>query len=186
MGAWVLLALSFSSEPQGIALMNWESSPLLLGSPALLVDTYSWPFAMAVITLLISVLLTDVVQVREIQPKTWIIDLGLTVAGLLGVLAANPLSLLMAWALIDLTETFIHLKMVSGSQQRERVIITFFVRVVGMLLVVAAILRAQIMGVALTFSNIPSEVSGYLIMAAGLRVICRQHSSSYFANPFTH
>lgn len=168
--AWVLVLLSRPIEPVIIKLMDWESSTLFFSSPGLLVDGYSWPFAVAIITLLASVLLTDVARVRDIEPVAWGADLAIAGSGLLAVLASNPLTLLLSWAIIDLVETYILLTQVSGSEQRERVVVSFSVRVVGMLLVISAIIRTQVMGMVLEFSDIPPEVSGYLILAAGLRL----------------
>jgi hypothetical protein len=103
--AWFLIVFSYSSEPIVIPLLGWEASRLFLASPALLLDSYSWPFAVAIMTLLTSVLLTDVARVQEIEPVTWATNLGMTAIGLLAVLSANPVTLLMAWAILDLAET---------------------------------------------------------------------------------
>ena len=170
LSAWVLVLISRASGPVYINLMAWESNTLFLASPRLLSDVYSWPFAVAITTLLVAVLLTDIARVPDIGPTSWGFELVLAGSGLLAVLAANPLTLLLAWAIIDLAETYTLLTQVTDSNQRERVVVSFSVRVVGMLLVISAIIRAQIMGVALEFSEIPPEVSGYLILAAGLRL----------------
>jgi hypothetical protein len=96
--------------------------------------------------------------------------LALSATGILAVTAENPLTLLLAWALIDLGETITLLRAVTHSHQRERVVITFFVRVFGLMLVVAAMLRALSAGVALAFDTITIESASYLILAAGLRL----------------
>jgi len=170
LAAWFLVLFAFPTETVVIDLLEWESSPLFFTSPSLLLDLYSWPFAVAITTMLAAVLLTDAARVWDIRPAAWGGDLAITAAGLLAVFAANPLTLLLAWAVIDLVETVTMLNQVTGSHQREQVVVSFSVRVVGMLLVISAIIRAQVLGVALLFWDIPKEVSGYLILAAGLRL----------------
>jgi hypothetical protein len=168
--ALFLVVLSRPIDPVYIELLSWESSALFLSSPGLLLDNYSWPYAVAVVVLLISVLLTDVARSGDIDPAAWSADLAISSAGLLAVLASNPLTLLLSWAIIDLAETIIMLTQVTGSKERERVVVSFSVRVVGMLLVVSAIVRTQVLGRVLEFSSIPPQVSGYLILGAGLRL----------------
>jgi hypothetical protein len=131
---------------------------------------YSWPFALTITVLLLSALLTDVARVQEIEAKDWSASLGIAGVGLLAVLSANPLTLVMTWSLIDLTETVIRFGQVSGSEAREQVVVSFSVRVVGIFLVLSAIIRAQTLGTPLEFASIPVQVSGYLILAAGLRL----------------
>jgi len=168
--ALILIVISHPVEPILIPLLDWESNGLLAASPELLLDKYSWPFALTITVLLIAALLTDIARVQEIEATAWSSSLGITAVGLLAVLSANPLTLVMTWSLLDLTETIIRFEQVSGSEARERVVISFSTRVVGIFLVLSAIIRAQILGTTLDFSNIPVQVSGYLILAAGSRL----------------
>ncbi len=168
--AWILVTASFRAEPQSFPLLHWEPSALSIGSPELILDGVSWPYAVAITALLLSVLLTDVARVQEIHAGSWASGLALSGAGILVVAAANPLTLLLGWALIDLSETIILMRAVTNSQQRERVVITFFVRVFGLLLVVAAILRMIAADHVLGFDPIPLSGAGYLLVAAGLRL----------------
>jgi hypothetical protein len=170
LSAWVLVLLSYPAEPNIIFQMNWQVSAILTSSPGLILDSVSWPYAVAIGTLLIAVLLTDVARLQEINAGSWAVALALTGAGILGVTAENPLTLLLAWALIDLSETTTLLLDVTDSKQSERVVITFFVRVFGLLLVVAAMVRAKSAGLVLALDAIPVEGAGYLILAAGLRL----------------
>ena len=74
---------------------------------------------LAIATLLLSVLLTDVARVHEIHAGSWAAGMALAGTGILAVAAANPLTLLLGWALIDLSETTILMRAVTNSQQRE-------------------------------------------------------------------
>jgi hypothetical protein len=167
---WVLILVSWSPEPVYYPLMDWEKSTLFLASPGLMLDGYSWTFAVVITTLLTAVMLTDAARVWDIRPAIWGADLAIVGAGLLSVFAANPLTLLIAWATIDLTETTALLTQLTNSDQREQVVVSFSARVVGILLVIAAIIRSHTLGVNLITWDIPEAVSGYLILAAGLRL----------------
>ncbi len=168
--AWTLILISYTTEPVLITLLNWEDNSFFHASPSLLLDEYSWLYAVAVTTLLLAVLLTDASRVWDIQPAAWGVDLAITAAGLLALFAANPLTLLLAWATVDLTETYTLLTQLTSNEQREQVVVSFSVRVVGILLLIFAILQTQIMGGLLVFWEIPKAISGYLILAAGFRL----------------
>jgi hypothetical protein len=168
--AWVLILISWSPEPVYYPLMNWGKSTLFFASPGFLLDGYSWPFAVVITTLLTAVMLTDAARVWDIRPSIWGADLAIAGAGLLSVFAANPLTLLLAWATIDLTETSTLLSQLTSSDQREQVVVSFSARIVGILLVIAAIIRSHTLGVNLVSWDVPAAVSGYLILAAGLRL----------------
>src|SRR5512139_4184293 len=57
---WILLLLAGFNLPISIHLADWQPAELFPSSPALLIDSNSWPFAMALATLALAVILTDV------------------------------------------------------------------------------------------------------------------------------
>ncbi len=122
------------------------------------------------ITLPLATLLTDISHVNEVSPQTWASGQALSGVGLIAVIAGNPLTIVMAWAVIDIAESVVLLLHVTGSREREQVVITFSVRIAGMLLLIFAMLRASGLGASLTYNDIPIEVGGYLLLAAALRL----------------
>jgi hypothetical protein len=168
--SWVLLISSYTPFPRIIPLMSWESGKLFSSSPTLLLDEYSWGFGVAIVTIFLGILLTDIARVREINPNTWAAGMALAGAGLLAIFSGNPLTLLFGWAIIDIAETTALLRQVSDSSHRERVVVAFSIKVVGILIVVSAMIRSSSIVEALSFMDIPSEIGGYLILAAGLRL----------------
>ncbi len=167
---WGLVLAARGQIPTSILLADWQPDFLFKSSPSLLIDNISWPFAVALMTLPLAVLLTDVAGARVLDPKTWASSQALGGVGLIAVIAGNPLTLLMAWAVIDIAESVVLLLRVGSSQERERVVVAFSVRVAGILLLISAMLRASGLGIELTFETIPAEVAGYLFLAAGLRL----------------
>jgi hypothetical protein len=168
--AWAFTWGVIGENPETLAVLNWEALPYLPYSPTLLIDNISWGFGLAILSLLCAVMLTDVIQSAGIDPQTWAIGLAITASGLLAVFAGDPISLLLSWAIIDVAETTMLLLMVGGSDQRERVVISFSVRVVGMLFVITAIVQSASLGTPFDFDHILPEISGYLLLAAGLRL----------------
>jgi len=166
-----------------IMLMQWKPESLFSASPALLLDQISWVYAAAITTLPIAVLLTDILKFAEIEPDAWATSLAMTGLGLLAVLAENPLTLMLAWAIMDLSETFILLRRVSTSEHRERVVVALSIRLIGLLMVLAATLQALSLGTPLVFGAIPPEVSGLVLLAVGLRLGVLPPHQPFFQEP---
>ena len=85
-------------------LPRWEPTSLFLESLSFTADTLTWPFAFSIVTLILGVILTAVARENFPAPIPWAAIMVLGGLGLLAVLADNPLSLLMVWSAIDLTE----------------------------------------------------------------------------------
>jgi hypothetical protein len=102
--------------------------------------------------------------------QVWASILILTSLGLVAVTAGNLLSLLFAWAALDLLELIILLIQVADSSLRERIILAFSAKLSGMGILLIAILIAWSQSVSLTFDTLSSTISPWLILAAGLRL----------------
>ena len=168
--AWMGIVRVRFQMPQGFPLVSWQLGGLLTDAPMLLVDEISWPFAVSMAALGLAVILTEVGSAVETDWRNWAGVLGLLGLGLFGVLAGNPLTLLIAWAAIDLSKLFISLRRVKGAEENERVVIDFSFQVAGIVLVFWAIIAGSAPGVSLDFDKIPSNVSIFLFLAAGFRL----------------
>lgn len=168
--AWPLVLLMRLSLPLEIPLMTWQPAEFFPFSPVLLADTISWPFALALATLVLAVILTDVARAAEADWLAWASSMAITALGILAVMAGNILTLLMTWAIIDLVELVILLKQVLNSPVRERVVVAFTGRAAGIMLVIWAGVVARSSGEGLTFTTISPQISGYFLLAAGLRL----------------
>lgn len=176
--AWALVLSTARRLPIEFPLVVWQPAELFPQAPTLLADSLSWPFALTLVSLALAVILTDVVRspggpdapLLTAGWITWAGGLCLTGLGLVGVLAGNPLTLLLAWAAIDLAELLILLVQTLSSAENERIVIAFSARVGGTVLLIAAGMAAQAAGLPLSFSSIPPQVSVYLLLAAGLRL----------------
>lgn len=165
-GAWVLR----SRLPTTHVLSLWEPHELLPMFPELLADAVSWPLALALVTLCLGVIFTDVGRASETSWRVWTGDLGITALGVLAVMAGNPLTLIMAWTLIDVLKVIILLRQVEDRSTRRRVIAFFSANTLGIMLVFWAMMDSLRSGTPLTFNNVPSSSAVFLIAAAGLRL----------------
>ncbi len=168
---WTLVLLMRLSLPLVLRLPAWQPSELYHASPALLLDSISWAFALGVTTLTLAAIFTDVGRSPENGWLFWTASLAFTGLGLFSILAGNLLTLLLAWAAFDFFELVLLLSLSQESQTRGRVVAAFAARISGILLLVAAILIASAQGVSWTFEVLTPQISLILLIAAILRLL---------------
>jgi hypothetical protein len=100
----------------------------------------------------------------------WLVVLVLTSVGLLAVTAGNLLTLILAWAALDMIELVVLLGVIPRSEDRERVIIVFTARLVGIVTVLIAGLLVSSQGGILQLNPVPQSISVILIVAAAIRL----------------
>ena len=177
---WLVVAFSGLRLPQNITLIAWKPESLYASSPGLILDSTSWPFALALTTLTLGVILTAVTRMQPLDWRAWGSSLALTAFGLLAVLSRNPLTVLMAWAALDLVELIVLLVQISDGSARERIVIRFTARITGIFVLSGAILLASSTGNNLTFDSIPPQSSILMLLAAALRLgVLPQHKSLF-------
>ena len=156
--------------PQTETLISWKPEMLFPSSLVLTADRLSWPYATALITLVLAMMLTEVARATESMWSAWAAGVLLGALGILAIFAGNPLTLLMAWTAIDIAELLIILGQNIPKNMRERVVVAFSVRVVGSGMLLAAALLTSNTGLEWTFVNIPSQAAVLLLLAVGLRL----------------
>jgi len=102
--------------------------------------------------------------------QSWAGILVLTSLGLVAVTAGNVLTLLIAWAGLDLIELAILLAQSLQSKSRVRMILAFSARMAGIGMVLLACIIPWSQGASLDINDIGQTASIYLILAAGLRL----------------
>lgn len=170
MAAWVLILGSRTEEAQIIPLLRWEPETFFSASPELLVDPISWIFALALVTVCFTVLLTTVARHPLAGWQSWAGTLILTAFGLFAVFAGNPLTLMLSWAAIDVFEAWILFGWIRRSEVRSRFLLALSIRSLGIALLIWAEIVTKAGGEFLSFNHIPANASIYLLLAAGLRL----------------
>lgn len=168
--AWSLVWVWRLNLPRSIQLEDWTVGGLLYSSPLLIVDGISWPFTMALTTLLLAVFLTDVLNATVIDWRHWAGILLIGSLGLLSLIAGNILTTVMAWVLLDGMELAVLIQQVEEPEKRRGIIVYYSTSMLGTMLVVLAAVISQTDQVHLAYDSITPEILIYLILAAGLRL----------------
>ena len=113
--------------------------------------------------------------------QSWAGILVITAFGLVAVTAGNVLTLLLAWAGLDLITLVILIAQTQQTKMHTRTILVFSARMAGIGMVLFASILLWSKGASLNINEIGQTTSIYLILAAGLRlgVLPLQH-------PFIH
>jgi len=155
--------------PQSISLPPWQPLTVFLYVPLWVADGISWPYAIALSALAVAVIWTSLVR-NEKESMPWAGTLTLCALGILAVAAANPLTMVLAWSVIDLVELVIMLRSTDGESQSGGVVVAFSARLAGTALLLWANSVSIAAGTPLVFRSIPANAGILLLMAAGLRL----------------
>ncbi len=155
--------------PYSFFLPPWQPLTVFQFSPAWLADRISWPYALSLATLSTAVIWTSVVR-SENDPAYWAGTILLTALGILAVASENPLTIVLVWSAIDLTELITMLRSTRGEQENLGAVLAFTIRVTGTGLVLWANIVSTTSGKALDFKAIPDNAGIFLLIAAGLRL----------------
>ena len=167
---WPLILFLWLRIPEVIPLTTWSPRSDTTTPLELLLDPFSWSFGLALATINLAIVLTDVTRPTERNWSAWAGGMALTGLGILAVFSGNPLTLLLAWQAIDLVEVVALLSQGFYARDREPVVGIFGARIAGSILVMAAILIAASQGQSLTFENLTPAITVLLIVGAGLRL----------------
>jgi hypothetical protein len=215
---WSLVFATKFYLPQSVTPLYWQPVAFFPVSPSLLIDDTSWIFAIALMTLALSSVVTSIaklgqsrkpdnkkIEVIETQDQpeinssmnepgqvdasnstlnwqSWAGILIQTGIGLVAVTAGNMLTLLLAWAALDFHELFLLLGQELKSKSRERIILTFSIRMAGIGLVLMGAIIPWSQDNSLSFISIDRSVTIYLILASILRLgvfPLQQHNLQY-------
>ncbi len=124
-----VLAAGFLQPRPAVEIPWWPQGSLSLG-----VQTFSWPFALSLTALTLTVLLTAPARGAR-QPLAWGSGLFVLLAGMAALFSANFLTLTLAWALLDAFELGVLLFQAPTNTERGRVVALFAARFGGMMLV---------------------------------------------------
>ncbi len=170
--SWLTILAMRLHLPTTLAILSWDNPDLhLMGRFSLLLDYDSWPYAMALMTVTLAVILSDSARTRyDSTPQSWSASMLITALSLLALQAGTSLTLLAAWVIVDIIELIYLLRLKDASRFILRIIISFSVRTASILMLVLATTKGwQTIGF-FNLTQIP-QVAGFLfLIAAGLRL----------------
>ena len=172
-GAMLSLASVFiwlARIPVDFTLPAWQPLTLFQNPILFRADAISWPYAVAISGITLTILLTEVTRPNSTSLYAWAGVLALGGLGILAVTANNPFTLLLIWSALDLAELITQLRSVDGPSNNERVVISFSTRAFGTFLLLWANVISIAQGSTFDFHSIAADSGLYLVAAAGLRL----------------
>lgn len=170
LAAWLSVFAWQAGIPIFLQLPLWKPESLFRQSPFFIADGIAWAFALSIVTLCLSVIITAVARVNFPSSLSWTGVLMLSTFGVLAVTADNPLTLVLIWAAIDLVELVSQMRLIEDPKLSERAVIAFASRMGGTLILLWASMVSASNGITLDFRTAPPQAGLYLILAASLRL----------------
>lgn len=168
--AWVSVFAWQAGIPVILQLPPWRPENIFSQSPLFIADGTAWAFALSIVTICLAVIVTAVARDNFPSPISWVGVLVLSALGVLAVTSDNPLTLVLLWAAIDLTEMISQMRFVENPGLSERVVISFASRVTGILILLWASMVSASGGSTLDFLSPAPRAGLYLIVAAAFRL----------------
>ena len=169
--SWGLILFFHWRTPAIFSLFGWQPIQPLSSSLSFHVDSISWPFAFSLASLLLAVILTSSARLQSgSNPHSWAASMVISGAGILSILAANPLTLILTWTAIDLLELVVRLGTNADVRLSQQSTIAFSIRISGTLMLVWAMILSSSQGQILSFENVLPGVGIFLLLAGGLRL----------------
>jgi hypothetical protein len=153
-----------------LSLSAWQPVELFTNPIAFRANGLSWPYAISLSTLTLSILLTAVARPNFTNSMNWAGTLALGGLGVLAVTADNPVTLLLVWGALDLTELITQLRSVDGPVNSEKVVVAFSTRALGIGFLAWANVISVASGNSFDFVSMPAGAGLYLVAATGMRM----------------
>ena len=167
---WISVFVWQAQMPVALQFPTWQPAVLFSQHPTFVGDGVAWTFAVSLTTLCLAIILTAVVRSNFPRAINWMGTLILTSLGILAVVADNPLTLVLIWAAIDISELIAQIRVVEDPKLSERTVIAFATRATGILVLLWADMVSLANGQTLDFRSAPPQVGLYLVIAVGLRL----------------
>lgn len=170
--AWLTAFIFRLRLPTSLSILSWEGTDLdLLGRFSLILDYQSWPYVLALITIMLAIVLTGAARTRfDSTPRAWAASLTITALGLIALQASTSLTMMAAWVIADLFELFYLLRLAETPEFNFRIIISYGVRMASILMLfLATMIGWQSVG-SFDLTAIPQSAAIFFLIGAGLRL----------------
>jgi len=183
--AWGIIFYLRLRLPTQLVLLTWDGPTAdLFGRFSLLLDYDSWPYALALITITLAVILSDAARTRyDSTPRAWSACLIIAAFGLLAILSGTSLTMMAAWVMLDLLEIYHLLRLQDTTQFNFRIVISYGVRTASVLLLYWGTVQGWAGIGDFDLTQIPQNAGFFFLLAAGLRLGVFPLNLPYLSEP---
>ena len=170
--SWLVIFILRLRLPTTLDVLSWHYPDLnLIGHFSFLLDYDSWPYALALITITLAVILTDAARTRyDSSPRSWSASLLITGLGLLALISGTSLSLMAALVVVDVLELGYLFHLPEADRFNFRIIIGYAVRTASILfLFIGSVIGWGTSG-SFDLTQIPQSAGILFLLAAVLRL----------------
>jgi hypothetical protein len=167
---WVITLYFRWRLPTQLVIPTWLSVTGQQDFPLFRLDYASWPYAFGLVSVLLAVVLTASARLQyNTNPFAWSGSLLVTGMGVIGTLAANPLTVVLTWSAIDLVELVVVQGVIHGERSSIQSVVAFGTRLAGTL-VLLWVMMISSPSQSGSFQNISSTAVVFVLLAASLRL----------------
>lgn len=167
--AWISVFLWQIDLPENIVLYNYKYSEIFNFIVSLSADGINYPYALGISSLVMAAILTSAMKAREANPLGWVAVLIIAVFGLSAVLADNPLTLVIAWSVLDIAGLISSLNASDDPIFSKRAIFSFSFRVIGTGLILWVGILDPSFGKSFNLTSNPGNIGILLILGVIIR-----------------
>ncbi len=170
--AWLIIIFLRLRLPTTLSFLSWDRPDLFLqGQFSFLLDYQSWPYALALMTITLAVILTDAARTRyDSAPAAWSASLVISALGLLALQSGTSLTLMIIWVIVDIFELIYLLVLEDSTPFNVRIILSYAVRTASILMLFFATTQGWESGISFNLGQIPVSAGLFTLLAAGLRL----------------
>ena len=169
--AWLVTLFLRLYLPTEVTILNWEPSELFQGRLELVLDYQSWPYSVALITLCVATIFTDTTRSNlDKSPFGWAGSMVIALINLIAVLAGNPLTVALAWALVDLVELVYLFSLRTQYHSNQNLVTGYTIRLLSILALVVATVIGWRTQPNFNLHEIPANATWIFLLAASLRL----------------
>src|SRR5574340_117200 len=198
--AWLVSALLVLLIWGGVLAYHWVSPAAVIITPwrpyetqtadgiRFQWDSISWLYSFTVVSICLGVLFSSGARIQfRSNPLSWAANLLVAAAGIVAILAQSPLAVVMAWALLDILDLILVVRLSGSWSHSARGVVVFVVRTLSLFMMLGALLAQRFIGMPLEFNAMSPLASLLVLISLGLRLSLLPLNLPYVGDlPYQH
>lgn len=174
LAAWILVLVLHDRLPYSISIPPWQPPEFFPSAAHLVLDDFSWPFAVAITTLVVVGMVVSLVNQASLASgtggwKEWVVIAAIAGVSLLAVLPGDLLTLVIAWTALDFIEYALWASFGFSSLPASRPVVFLGSRLAGTLLLTWTAVISLANGYSLDLQSLDITLIPLMLIALGIR-----------------